>query len=198
MAPAMTDLFGTSVLPGFSFEEGIISAQEENSLITRIDEQHLSPFRFQGWEGKRLTTSFGWSYDFDKGEAGRAPPIPEWLLPLRGRAAAFAGLAELDLVQALLIRYDPGAGIGWHRDRPIFEHVIGISLGVPAGMRFRKRLEKGFQRISMPLPPRSIYHLEGEARHLWEHGIAEMTQTRWSITFRSLSQRRKRELGEPG
>ncbi len=198
MAPAMTDLFGTSVLPGFSSEEGIISAPEENSLITRIHEQHLSPFRFQGWEGKRLTTSFGWSYDFDKGEAGRAPPIPEWLLPLRGRAAAFAGLAELDLVQALLIRYDPGAGIGWHRDRPIFEHVIGISLGVPAEMRFRKRLETGFQRVSMPLPPRSIYHLEGEARHLWEHGIAEMAQTRWSITFRSLSQRGKRELGVPG
>jgi alkylated DNA repair dioxygenase AlkB len=101
-------------------------------------------------------------------------------------------------VQALLIRYDPGAGIGWHRDRPIFEHVIGISLGVPAEMRFRKRLETGFQRVSMPLPPRSIYHLEGEARHLWEHGIAEMAQTRWSITFRSLSQRGKRELGVPG
>lgn len=186
MLPTMTDLFGTPVLPGFSSEQGIISAQEESSLIAHIDEQSLSPFRFQGWKGKRLTTSFGWSYDFDKGEAGRAPPIPEWLQPLRARAAAFAKLAEQDLVQALLIRYDPGAGIGWHRDRPIFEHVVGLSLGVPADMQFRRRLEKGFQRVSVPLAPRSIYHLEGEARHLWEHGIAEMAQTRWSVTFRSL------------
>jgi hypothetical protein len=35
--------------------------------------------------------------------------------------------------------------------------------------------------------PRSIYHLKGEARHQWEHSIAEMEMTRWSITFRSLS-----------
>ena len=41
-----------------------------------------------------------------------------------------------ELVQALPIRYDPGAWIGWHRDRPVFEHVLGISLGAPATMRF--------------------------------------------------------------
>jgi hypothetical protein len=31
------------------------------------------------------------------------------LLPLRAKAARFAGLDARDLVQALLIRYDPGA-----------------------------------------------------------------------------------------
>lgn len=120
--------------------------------------------------------------------------MPDWLLAIRGRAARFAGLTPDDLVQALLIRYDPGAGIGWHRDRPIFEHVIGISLGVAAAMRFRRRVGSGFNRVAVPLAPRSIYHLSGEVRHDWEHSITEMEQSRWSITFRSLSARGRREL----
>jgi alkylated DNA repair dioxygenase AlkB len=89
-------------------------------------------------------------------------------------------------VQALVIRYDPGAGIGWHRDRPVFEHVIGISLGVPATMRFRRRRPGGFDRASVLLAPGSVYHLAGASRHEWEHSIAEMDVTRWSITFRSM------------
>ena len=93
-----------------------------------------------------------------------------------------------------MIRYDPGAGIGWHRDRPVFEHVIGISLGQPASLRLRRRKARGFDRASIDLAPRSIYHLSGEARHEWEHGIAEMTVTRWSITFRSLSENGLRQI----
>lgn len=147
----------------------------------------LEPFRFQGWTGKRLTASFGWHYDFDRGQMGETEPMPGWLLPFRDRAATFAGLPAATLVQALLIRYDPGAGIGWHRDRPVFEHVVGISLGVPATMRFRRRVGTSFVRVAVPLPVRSVYHLTGEVRHGWEHSIATMDETRWSVTFRSLA-----------
>ena len=87
----------------------------------------------------------------------------------------------------MLIRYDPGAGIGWHKDRPVFEHVIGVSLGNPANLRFRRRRPGGFDRFAASLAPRSVYHLSGEARHQWEHSIAPMEVPRWSITFRSLS-----------
>jgi len=118
-----------------------------------------------------------------------SPANPDWLLPLRERVARFAVLEPEALVQSLLIRYDPGAGIGWHRDRPVFDHVIGISLGAPATMRFRRRKPGGFDRIAVPLPPRSAYHLSGEARHEWEHSLAPMVGTRWSITFRSLSEK---------
>ncbi len=96
-------------------------------------------------------------------------------------------MAPEDFVQALVIRYDPGARIGWHRDRPLFEHVVGISLGNPATLRLRRRTDTGFRRASAHLAPRSIYHLAGEARHDWEHSIAAMEVPRWSITFRSLS-----------
>jgi DNA oxidative demethylase len=181
------DLFAAPVIPGLSLAEAIVTEIEERALIAGIDSAPLEPFRFQGWTGKRLTASYGWRYDFTKASFAPTEPMPRWLLPLRERAAAFAGLAADDLLQALLIRYDPGAGIGWHRDRPVFEHVVGISLGEAATMRFRQRTPTGFQRRSVPLAPRSIYHLAGEVRHEWEHSLAPMDVARWSITFRSLA-----------
>ncbi|WP_233503655.1 alpha-ketoglutarate-dependent dioxygenase AlkB [Sphingomonas psychrotolerans] len=181
------DLFGAPGLSGLATSEAFVAPDEEGRLIAAIDGVKLRPFRFQGWLGKRLTTSFGWRYDFDDASFTQGTPLPDWLLPLRDQAAAFAGLAPAEFEHALLIRYDPGAGIGWHKDRPVFEHVIGISLGNSATMRFRKRRPGGFDRFAAPMAPRSIYHLSGEARHLWEHSIAPMDVPRWSITFRSLS-----------
>ena len=182
-------LFGEPSLAGLSQAGGFVAQDEERMLIAAIDAAALSPFRYHGWLGKRLTASYGWSYDFDGASFAPAEAIPGWLLPVREKAARFAGLPPGELVQALLIRYDPGAGIGWHRDRPVFGHVLGISLGAPATMRFRRRQRGGFDRASAVLAPRSIYHLTGEARHQWEHSIAAMAATRWSITFRSLSEK---------
>ncbi|WP_341207225.1 alpha-ketoglutarate-dependent dioxygenase AlkB [uncultured Sphingomonas sp.] len=183
----MVDLFDAPVLPGLVTRDDLIDADEERMLIDRIDATGLTPFRFQGWTGKRLTTSFGWDYDFTVGRPAEAPPLPDWLRPFRDRAAIFAGLDPDALIQVLLIRYDPGAGIGWHRDRPIYGHVLGLSLGEPAVMRFRRRRTGGFDRASIPLTPRSAYHMSGPARHDWEHSIVEMVRPRWSITFRSLA-----------
>lgn len=181
------DLFGAPPLPGLSTRSALVDVDEERALIELIDATGPTPFRFQGWTGRRLTTSFGRDYDFEAGRSMEAPPIPEWLLPVRVRAADFAGLDPESLVQALLIRYDAGAGIGWHRDRPIYGHVVGISLGEPATMRFRRRRPGGFDRASVPLEPRASYHLTGPARHEWEHSIVEMERPRWSITFRTLA-----------
>lgn len=184
---AMLDLFDAPVVAGLSMRGDFITVEEEAALIERIDATSLSPFRFQQWTGKRLTHSYGWSYDFASGTFAPTESIPDWLLPFKVRAASFAGLATDDLVQALLIRYDPGAGIGWHKDRPVFEHVVGISLGHEAPLRLRRRCDRGFERAKADLAPRSIYHLAGEVRHGWEHSIAPMDLPRWSITFRSLA-----------
>lgn len=187
MTAAFPDLFGAPFLPGLNAAENVIDEREAAVLTASIDAAGLAPFRFQGWLGKRLTRSFGWSYDFDDRNFAQTDPIPDWLEPLRERAAAFAGLDPAALAHALVIRYDPGAGIGWHRDRPVFADVIGISLGAPATMRFRRRTPTGFERINQPLAPRSIYKLTSEARHDWEHSIAPIDRTRWSVTFRTLS-----------
>jgi DNA oxidative demethylase len=191
--PGQPDLFDEPCLAGLFQRSAIVTPGEEQMLIESIDAAELSPFRFHGWLGKRLTASYGWSYDFDDASFTPAEAIPDWLLPLRAKAAGFACLEPDELVQALLIRYDPGAGIGWHRDRPVFEHVLGISLGAPATMRFRRRKPGGFDRASALLAPRSIYHMTDEARHKWEHSIATMEVTRWSITFRSLSEKGRRQ-----
>jgi len=192
-AATQSDLFGSPILPGFSSARDNVSEGEERELIAAIDAQELTPFRFQQWTGKRMTQSFGWKYDFQSEALSRSAPIPEWLLPIRERAAAFAGIAAADIVQALLIRYDPGAGIGWHRDRPIYEHVVGLSLGEPAVMRFRRKAGDKWLRSQAVLTPRSIYRLSGEVRHDWEHSITEMEGgTRYAITMRSFSEKGRR------
>jgi alkylated DNA repair dioxygenase AlkB len=116
-------------------------------------------------------------------------PIPDWLESLRSKAAVFANIATEDFVHVLLVRYDPGSGIGWHRDRPVFETVVGISLGSPATLRFRRRRPGGFDRANVEVEPRSAYLISGPARHEWEHSIAPGETLRFSITFRTLSEK---------
>lgn len=180
------DFFGRARLPGLSYADDAVTACEETELVARIEGAGLAPFQFQQWEGKRLTRSFGWTYDFQTGRFAPSDRIPPWLDSVRARAASFADVDPAALEQALVIQYGPGAGIGWHKDRPVFGHVIGISLGAPATMRFRRRNGSKFERATAELAPRSMYHLQGEVRDEWEHSIAAMPQPRWSITFRSL------------
>ena len=183
----MSLLFDTPLIEGLRYDEELITAAEEQDLLIRLESLDLAPFRFHGWLGNRKTRSFGWRYDFDNASFTPGEPIPDWLLPLRDRAAAFGRLDPEDLVHALVARYDPGAGIGWHRDRDVFEEVVGISLGAPATLRFRRRTETGFGRTSLQVAPGSAYLLSGQARHDWEHSISPGQELRYSITFRSLS-----------
>lgn len=192
----MLGLFNDPPIPGLALRERFITPAEEQELIACIDEVELTPFQFRGFEGKRLTHSFGWRYDFQDQSFSETEPIPDWLEPLKQRATSFAALPADALIHALLIRYDPGAGIGWHKDRPVFEHVVGISLGAPTVMTFRRREGSRFRRVKLPLEPRSAYHLSGEVRHEWEHGIAAHDALRYSITFRSLSALGRRRSGE--
>jgi alkylated DNA repair protein (DNA oxidative demethylase) len=174
----------------------LISEAEEQELLARLLSLDLAPFRFHGWLGNRKTESFGWRYDFDDARFTPAEPIPGWLGPLRAKAAAFAGLMPGDFIHVLLARYDPGAGIGWHRDREVFEQVVGISLNTAAVLRFRQRTENGFRRASVEVQPRSAYLLSGESRWDWEHSISPGAELRFSITFRTLSERGRSKASE--
>ena len=188
----MTLLFEAPLIAGLDYRPGFIGEAEEQALIDQLAAQELTPFRFQGWLGNRKTQSFGWRYDFDDASFTRTEPIPEWLAPLRAAAASFAGVAPDDFVHVLLARYDPGAGIGWHKDRDVFEQGVGVSLGTPAVLRFRQRTTSGFRRASLEVAPRSAYLLSGEARWEWEHRITPGDQLRFSITFRTLSAKGRR------
>jgi alkylated DNA repair dioxygenase AlkB len=194
----MSLLFDTPLIGGFDYLENVIGETEEQALIDRLSALDLAPFRFHGWLGNRKTRSFGWRYDFDDASFTQTEPVPDWLQPLRAKAASFAGLAPDDFVHVLLARYDPGAGIGWHRDRDVFEQVVGVSLSTPATLRFRRRTPSGFKRASREVAPRSAYLLSGEARHEWEHSIAPGDRLRFSITFRTLSAKGRRMARQQG
>jgi DNA oxidative demethylase len=183
----MSLLFDEPLIAGLEYQPDFITPNKERELIERLGGLDLSPFRFHGWLGNRKTMSFGWQYDFDDASFTPTEPIPEWLEPLRDRAAAFAGVKPAEIHHALVARYDSGAGIGWHKDRDVFEKVVGISLNTPATLRFRQRTETGFKRASVEVEPRSAYLLSDEARWAWEHRITPGDRLRFSITFRTLS-----------
>ena len=189
-------LFDAPLVAGLDYREEFIGRAEEEALIARLAGADLSPFRFHGWLGNRKTRSFGWRYDFDDASFAPTEPVPDWLGPLRKKAASFAGLRPDDLVHVLLARYDPGAGIGWHRDRDVFERVVGISLATPATLQFRRRKAGGFDRARLTVVPRSAYLLSGEARWDWEHRITPGNRLRFSITFRALSDKGRRIAGQ--
>ena len=84
MSLAMLD---APLIAGLDYRSGISSARLERMLVERLDTMDLAPFRFHGWLGNRKTKSFGWRYDFDDASFSPAEPIPEWLLPLRDKAA---------------------------------------------------------------------------------------------------------------
>ncbi|HYN45870.1 MAG TPA: alpha-ketoglutarate-dependent dioxygenase AlkB [Allosphingosinicella sp.] len=186
-AMAQLSFLAAAGLPeGLSYRPGFLAEAEEASLLEYIAALPFRPFEFQGFLGKRETVSFGWSYRFDGSGLARAEPIPDWLLPVRDRAAAFAGLDGGALEQALLIRYGEGAGLGWHRDRPVFDEVAGISLLAPAPLRFRRRSGTRWERFTLTVEPRSLYLLRGAARGSWEHSIPPVAALRYAITFRSM------------
>jgi alkylated DNA repair dioxygenase AlkB len=88
--------------------------------------------------------------------------------------------------QVLCTEYDVGVGIGWHRDKPHFDRVFGVSLRSACKFRFRRLAGTKWQRFTLRAEPRSIYMLSGEARSIWEHSIPGVDSPRYSITFRTM------------
>ena len=188
----MLDLFDAPLLPGLQYRRDFIGDAEHDALVERLEGMDLAPFRFHGWTGNRRTQSFGWRYDFDDASFTPTEPFPDWLEPLRVKAAGFAEVEPADIHHALIARYDPGAGIGWHKDRDVFERVVGVSFANRDTLRFRQRTPDGFRRAVLDVEPRSAYFLSGAARWEWEHRIVPADRLRFSITFRTLSDKGRR------
>jgi DNA oxidative demethylase len=140
-----------------------------------------------GRAAKRTVRHFGLDYDYQSRDTVPTDPFPAELEWLRERAAGLAEKRPAELVQILVSRYPPGAGIGWHRDAPMFGRVIGVSFGAPARMRFQRRTKEGERLVEeLELAPRSGYLLSGQARWTWQHSIPAAKELRYSITFRTL------------
>jgi len=172
---------------GFRYQRQIISEEEEIHLVSELDRLDLKPFEFHGYLGNRRVINFGLKYDFSHRAIEKADSMPSFLTDLLDRAADFADRKRDTFRQIGVNQYRTGAGIGWHKDKPEFGIIVGVSLLAPATMRFRRQTGDGSTRVSHHLEPRSIYILSGESRTDWEHSIPPLDTLRYSITFRTLS-----------
>ncbi|HUR70462.1 MAG TPA: alpha-ketoglutarate-dependent dioxygenase AlkB [Candidatus Limnocylindrales bacterium] len=176
---------------GFFYRQDFISQAEEHQLIREIEKLQLTPFKYYQFIGKRRTASFGWEYEFGSSEITTAAVLPAFLLPIRLRAGELFNMDPNSLLQASIIEYSIGSPIGWHRDVPHFGEVVGISLGAPCRMRFRKysrnraKLDRD-EILTIELQPRSIYLLSGAARETWQHSIPPVRELRYSIVMRTV------------
>jgi alkylated DNA repair dioxygenase AlkB len=177
---------GLTPPPGFVYRPDFVSEAEERDLLPAIRAINFSEVRMRGAVARRRTAHFGWLYGYETWRIEPGPPIPELLLPLRARAAGLADVAADELVEVLVTEYRPGAGIGWHRDAPMFGVVAGISLLAPCRVRFERGQGAGRETRAVEVAPRSAYLLTDEARHAWRHSIPPMKALRYSVTFRTL------------
>jgi alkylated DNA repair dioxygenase AlkB len=171
---------------GFAYQPDLIGGEEERDLVRRFADLDFQPYEHLGYLGNRRIVRFGWRRD-DKGgmvETGQA--LPNFLHPLLGKVAAFTGLARETFRHALITEYAPGAGIGWHRDRPPAVAIAGVSLLSPCSFRLRRRTGERWDRASIQAAPRSAYLMSGPARSDWQHSIPPVQALRYSVTFRTV------------
>lgn len=185
---SQANLFAPTLPPGLTYRTEFVAAEEERSLLEHIRALPLREAQYRQYTARRRTVNYGFSYDFTHLQANAAPPIPEFLALLRARAAQWAGVAPEDFVQALIAEYTPGTPLGWHRDVPDYELIVGISLGGVARIRFRPypwKPERRKEIFALELEPRSAYILRDEARWGWQHSIPPTKVLRHSVTFRT-------------
>jgi len=168
---------------GFRYVPEFLSTEEERALFAHMVEAAFREVRMRGQVALRRAAHYGWDYGYESWRVAPTAPVPAWLLPLRERAAELIQATPRALEEVLVTEYPPGAGIGWHRDAPMFgPAVVGVSLGAPARFRFRRAGETS----AILVEPRSAYVLDGPARTEWQHSIPGTKALRYSITFRTL------------
>jgi alkylated DNA repair dioxygenase AlkB len=174
--------------PPLKLAEEIMTPEAEAALIALIEESGLSYYAYDP-DNPRASTSYGWKYDFLGDTFVPCAPLPEGFRAIAETAAAFAGAAPEDFAECLLNRYEPGAIIQPHFDKPCWEKVIGISLGAAVTMEFRRQVgDDDWEYAPIELPPRSMYLLADDTRYVWQHSLPPVAAMRWSITFRTFSE----------
>lgn len=189
-AAGQAELFaGTAQLPeGMVYETGFLTPREEQAWVEVAASLPLKEMNYRGYTARRRIASYGGKYDFQAHRLEPASELPGALEPLRVKVGAWLGVAPEAFTQVLVAEYREGTPLGWHRDVPDFEDVVGVSLLGEGVMRFRPyppREPKKADVLKLVVEPRSIYLLRGPARWAWQHSVAPSRTLRYSITFRT-------------
>jgi len=188
------ELFGAPALAridGLVYMEDFLDEEEEARLLDVIESLTLREARYKAYTARRRIASYGTQYDFDDNRLLAAASLPVTLEPLRDKAAAWLGVRPERFRNVLVAEYAPGTPLGWHRDVPQFEAIIGVSLRSGCRMRLRPwpppqdARARRDQILTLELAPRSAYILSGPARWAWQHSISPTPALRYSITFRT-------------
>ena len=182
------DLFAPPPLPaGLDYREDFLTRDEDACLLAAFATLPFREATFQQYTARRRVVRFGRDYAAGAGQWLDGEPLPEWLAALRTRVARAGDLDESAFVHALVTEYRPGTPIGWHRDKPEYGRVFGISLGSACRMRFRPfdRRDDRTAVIALELAPRSLYMMDDDIRWRWQHSIPPVKALRYSITFRT-------------
>jgi alkylated DNA repair dioxygenase AlkB len=178
---------------GFYYYPDFITAREEILLVDLIRKYPLKNMMFQGFEAKRKVISFGYDYHFDSRRLTEGIPIPREFIPLISKVAGRLNIPPGEFTKVLLTEYDTGTVINWHRDAPPFEKIAGISLLSDCTFKLRpydKSKQVRAALRSFTVERRSLYLMEGVVRDEWEHSIAPVKSPRYSITIRTLRNRK--------
>ena len=187
---AQPDLFAPGWPEGLAYQPHFLAQEDEVLLLEEIASVPLHEARYRAYTAKRRIASFGAEYDFQSNQLHAAPPLPEFLLPLRARVAAWVKMRAENFTHALITEYRPGTALGWHRDTPNFGIIAGISLRSACRMRFRpypRRRAAKHEGFDLLLEPRSVYAFREEVRWRWQHSVPPTPDLRYSVTFRTLS-----------
>jgi alkylated DNA repair dioxygenase AlkB len=182
------DLFAAPPLPGgLEYHPAFLTPREETALLELFATLPVREALFREYTARRRVVRFGRDYDPGKGTWNDVAPLPSLLAALRRKVAAFRGIDENDYVFALVTEYRPGTPIGWHRDRPQYGSVAGVSLAGACRMRFRPNDNRHDRDavVALELAPRSLYVMQDDIRWLWQHSIPPTKALRYSVTFRT-------------
>lgn len=175
--------------PGFHYFPDFLTVQEEMDLYREIQQIDLHTFIFQGFEAKRKVASFGYDYSFEKKSLSKGKEIPAVFNTIINKVAQQLSVTPEVFAELLVTEYPVMSVINWHRDAPPFDLIAGISLLADCAFRLRphdKTKQGRGSIISLPVKRRSLYTMQGIARTEWQHSIAPVKETRYSITLRTL------------
>lgn len=122
---------------GWRYEAEFLSATEEGALLSALGHLPFEAARYREWTARHRVVAYGGRYDFTHHVLDPAAPIPDFLLSLRQRVAQWCSIPAEQFMHAMVAEYANDTPLGWHRDVPEFENIVGVSLLGHARMRFR-------------------------------------------------------------
>lgn len=182
--PRQTKLISDSP-EGLIYVPHFISPNDEKTLLENIQLQEWEEVKMHGRVARRRVIHYGLNYTYDSRTVTPTLPPPSFLNVIINKGAKLIDVDSSDIAEILISEYSIGAGIGWHRDAPMFSKIIGISLGSECVIKFRKA-EAHNEVYKLDLAPGSAYVLSGAARNTWQHSISPVKTLRYSITLRTL------------